>query len=99
MFGKSSLFVQPTSGFVPFSGGGTLDPNLRDAEPMMLARHTTYDELTGLAAVTVEQHIGAWSPAVWSPIASARVRGVEMAVIAAVCAYFSMGLGKVLGIF
>ncbi len=100
MLRKSSLFVQPTSGFVPFSGGGTLDSNLRGAEPMMRAPHTTHDEVTSdaHAEVQVESSIGVWTPAVWSPTAAARVRGAEMAVIAAICGYFTFGLGKVLGL-
>lgn len=100
MLRKSSLFVQPSSGFVPLSGGGTLDPNLRDAGPMMRARHDQTGEPTSESLVEgrVESSIGMWQPAVWSPAAAARVRGAEMVVIAAICGYFTFGLGKVLGL-
>ena len=87
----SSLIVQPTSGFVPFSGGGTIageldvEPSLREWMP------ATPRAAEGPAATGMRR-------TVWTPSSTANVRGVEALVLASVCAYFSFGLGKLLGL-
>jgi hypothetical protein len=90
MLRKSSLLLQPNSGFVPFSGGGTVDEALLDAAlARARAKAPTEVESTDLRGMR---------QMVWMPGTAVRVRGVEMAVIAAICGYFTFGLGKVLGL-
>ena len=91
MLRSPALIVPSTSGFVPFSGGGTIAGEL-DAEPR-----------SGVLAPVaspwrVERETGG-RPAIWEPGTSMSVRRVEMAVLTAVCGYFTFGLGKLLGLF
>ena len=89
----SSLIVQPNSGFVPFSGGGTIAGEL-DVEPSLrewMPARPRAAEAPANAAVGMRR-------TVWAPSSAAQVRGVEALVLASVCAYFSFGLGKLLGL-
>jgi hypothetical protein len=87
----SSLIVQPTSGFVPFSGGGTVAGEL-DVEPHLREWMPAAPRVAGAPAVSGMRRT------VWAPGTAAQVRGVEALVLASVCAYFSFGLGKLLGL-
>lgn len=97
MLRNPSLFVQPTSGFVPFSGGGTLDPGAPDLERFARAPVRARAP-AALPASNVGDDQG-MGRAVWGPARASSVRGVETAVLAAVCGYFAFGLGRLLGLF
>jgi hypothetical protein len=84
MFGKS-LFIQPTSAFVPFSGGASGE--------LELARVATQDQpATDWAAHAVRR-------TTWEAPAGPGVRRVEMVILASVCGYFTFGLGGLLGLY
>ncbi len=82
---STSLFVQPHSGFVPFSGGATLSGDL-DVGPIV----------RGFMAPAKQTERARVLPNVWQADAPSRVRRVETAVLAAICGYFTFGLGKLL---
>jgi hypothetical protein len=111
MLPNRSLLVPPTSGFVPFSGGGLPDdllehepvaraprrpaPDVAEARPSVLDRHP---EAMSEAAAPLVARPGMRSVA-WAPSTTLAVRRVEMGVLAAMCGYFTFGLGKLLGLF
>ena len=82
---STSLFVQPNSGFVPFSGGATHAGDL-DVAPIV----------RGFMAPARQGERTLVRPSVWQPDTPSRVRRVETAVLAAICGYFTFGLGKLL---
>jgi hypothetical protein len=86
----SSLIIQPNSGFVPFSGGGTVAGDLDVLPPA--SRHAP------APAHAADATPKAMRSAVWAPASTAHVRSVEMLVLASVCGYFTFGLGKLLGL-
>ena len=83
---SSSFFVQPNSGFVPFSGGATPVGDL-DVTPIV----------QGFMAPAKQAVRSVVGPSVWQPDTPSQVRRVETAVLAAICGYFTFGLGKLLG--
>jgi hypothetical protein len=96
MLRKPSLIVQPTSGFVPFSGGGALDPSAPNLKRFTRAPiRALAPAAVRASTVRNDQGIGR---AVWEPGIASSVRGVEMAALAAICGYFAFGLGKLLGL-
>ena len=82
---STSLFVQPNSGFVPFSGGATLSGDL-NVGPIV----------RGFMAPAKQGEHALVRPSAWQADAPSRVRRVETAVLAAICGYFTFGLGKLL---
>ncbi len=82
MLRPPSLLGAQTSGFVPFSAGGSVHGDLDEA--------VAAPALAETAAV-------AWRQRTWAPAASGRVRVVEAAVLAAIGGYFSLGLVKLAG--
>ena len=110
MLPNRSLLVPPTSGFVPFSGGGLPDDVL-EHEPVARARRRPAPDFAELRAfvpdVLPEASVdpaphearAGMSQLAWQPATTLAVRRVEMGVLAAVCGYFTFGLGKVLGLF
>jgi len=110
MLPNRSLLVPPNSGFVPFSGGGLPDDLLehepvaraprRPAPAVAEARPSAPDlrsESLPEAAPLVVRPGTRSAP--WTPSTTLAVRRVEMAVLAAMCGYFTFGLGKLLGLF
>jgi hypothetical protein len=109
MLPNRSLLVPPTSGFVPFSGGGMPDEVL-DHEPVTRVPRRRAPDVAeapprvpavlpeALPAIAREARAG-MRQVVWQPATTSVVRRVEMGVLAAVCGYFTFGLGKVLGLF
>jgi hypothetical protein len=105
MLPNRSIWLPPTSGFVPLGSGGAVDDDLLEApvRPAVARRAPVVEEsVVGDRAVAPVAR-GAVRPAsrvhTWEPSTTLVVRRVEMAVLAAVCGYFSMGLVKLLGIF
>lgn len=98
MFRPDSLLGQ-TSGFVPFGAGGSahgdLDGTVAKAAASTLRVGTPAVADPVPAPVAAEP--AAWRQAAWAPAASGRVRFVEAAVLAAIGAYFSLGLVKLVG--
>jgi hypothetical protein len=96
MLPSRSVWVPPTSGFVPFSPAGVLDddevvaPEARVREPAPLA--VTRAEPEPVRAVAP------FRASVWEPATTRAVRRVEMVVLAGICAYFAFGLGRLLGL-
>ena len=100
MLRPPSLLGQ-TSGFVPFGSGGSvhgdLDETVAPSAAASTPRVATPAAADVLPANTAAQPLEAWRPATWAPAASGRVRFVEAAVLAAIGAYFSLGLVKLVG--
>jgi len=90
MLRPPSLLGQ-TSGFVPFGSGGSVHGDLDEAAP------TTAPSTPRVASPAAAEPGVAWRQAAWAPAASSRVRFVEAAVLAAIGAYFSLGLVKLVG--
>ncbi len=102
MFLKNSLPLAQSSGFVAFDGGGAAE--LEDRSAAAAASLLARQSLTALApsesrAITAPHaaESPAYQHAVWQPAVSSRLRKVEGLVIAAVCAYFGLGLAGLLG--
>lgn len=86
MVPNPSLLVRPHSGFVPFSSGGTPVGDLDEAVAP-----------SANAVLPVEPPPGiGFAPAAWEPATSKAARRVEAAVLAAICGYFTFGLGRLL---
>ncbi|HUP08983.1 MAG TPA: hypothetical protein VMU47_17615 [Caldimonas sp.] len=105
MLPNRSLWLPPTSGFVPLGSGGALEGDVLEppVRPAVPRRPPLADEAHPVDTVAapakrdaprLAAHIQAWQPAT-----TLQVRRVEMAVLAAICGYFSMGLVKLLGLF
>ena len=90
MLRPPSLLGQ-TSGFVPFGSGGSVHGDLDEAAP------TTAPSTPRVASPAAAEPGVAWRQAAWAPAASSRVRFVEAAVLAAIGAYFSLGMVKLVG--
>ena len=83
MFRTPSVLGPLTSGFVPFASGAPIDAPHDAAGAEVIARATATP-----AAETLEH-----APQLaWAPASSARIRVVEALVLAAICAYFGLGL-------
>jgi len=99
------MWLPPTSGFVPLGTGGALEDDVHEApaRPAVARRLPVAEEAAPVDAVAVPAaHDAPHAPArvePWQPATTLRVRRVEMAVLAAICGYFSMGLVKLLGLF
>jgi hypothetical protein len=86
MLRNPSLLVQPTSGFVPFSTGASIAGDLDQAPACRV------DVLhPGRPSARIEQRLAGWEP-----VTATTSRRVEAAVLAAICGYFTFGLGKLL---
>jgi hypothetical protein len=100
MLRPPSLLGQ-TSGFVPFSSGGSvhgdLDETATSATPSTLRVAPPAPAVAAVAPASVDGEATPWRQATWTPAATGRVRFVEGAVLAAVCGYFSLGLIKLAG--
>jgi hypothetical protein len=105
MLPNRSLWLPPTSGFVPLGSGGALDDEVLEApvRPAVARRARVAEETVVPDVVAVPASRSAPHAAVrvqtWQPSTMLAVRRVEMAVLAAVCGYFSIGLVKLLGLF
>jgi hypothetical protein len=82
---NKSLFIQPNSGFVPFSGAGTADI---DAPVRAVNLQSANDWSASVAT----------RPS-WEAPAGVGVRRVEMVILASICGYFTFGLGGLLGLY
>jgi hypothetical protein len=95
MLRTPSIFGPLSSGFVPFSSaapGDTLD-EVDAAE----SAHAEAAEVVARAAAAPSIAPVELAPrAVWAPASAARIRLVEAAVAAAICAYFGYGLLRAL---
>jgi hypothetical protein len=106
MLPNRSLWLPPTSGFVPLGSGGALDDEVLEApvRPAVarrarVAEETVVpDDVVAVPASRSAPH-AAVRVQTWQPSTTLAVRRVEMAVLAAVCGYFSIGLVKLLGLF
>lgn len=87
---RDSLLVQPISGFVPFSEGGTIDAEF-DAAPRI-----SFPLPARQPAAPVAPAADGMRQAVWAPHRGRSVRAVEMTVLGAVCSYFVLGLCKLI---
>ena len=105
MLPNRSLWSPPTSGFVPLGSGGALDDDLLEVPVRpAVARRAPVVEESAIADAVAEPASRAPTHAhvhvaTWQPSTTLAVRRVEMAVLAAICGYFSMGLVKLLGFF
>jgi hypothetical protein len=106
MVPNRSLLVPPASGFVPFSGGALSDDVLEHAPPAHALRRRppeVEDLVEGAADALPEAVSHAARPGMrqvqWQPKTTVAVRRVEFGVLAAICGYFTFGLGKLLGVF
>jgi hypothetical protein len=95
MLRPPSLLGQ-TSGFVPFSPGGSVHGDL-DETATSSTPSTLRVAPPAPAVEVVDAEAAPWRQATWTPAATGRVRFVEGAVLAAVCGYFSLGLIKLAG--
>ena len=95
MLRPPALLGKTTSGFVPFSAGGSAHGELDERVAPSALRIATPAADVVPAPVAAEP--AAWRQATWAPPASGRVRFVEAAVLAAIGAYFSFGLVKLVG--
>lgn len=92
MFRTPSVFGPLSSGFVPFSSGGTLDTSAEAETAKVIARVSAAPAAADLDTAEVAPRTA------WAPASSARIRVVEALVVAAVCAYFAFGLlGTIVG--
>ena len=99
MLRPPSLLGQ-TSGFVPFGAGGSVHGDLDEAAPTAAPSgvRVVAPATADLVPVPAEAEPAvAWRQDAWAPAASGRVRFVEAAVLAAIGAYFSLGLVKLVG--
>ncbi len=100
MLRPPSLLGQ-TSGFVPFSAGGSVHGDLDETVATTCAPSTLRVATPAVAdpvpAPVAAESASAWRQATWAPAASGRVRFVEAAVLAAIGTYFSLGLVKLVG--
>jgi hypothetical protein len=98
MLRPPSLLGQ-TSGFVPFNAGGSVHGELDERVVTAKAPALRRERLPAQAAPQPAHADAAapWHQAAWAPAASGRVRFVEAAVLAAVGAYFSLGLVTLVG--
>jgi hypothetical protein len=102
MFLKSSFSVPPTSGFVAFDGGGAADVEVRRdpaEETVTVVAPRLEPELLRAHERPVEVANGWRESQAWQPATSRIVRRVEAVVIAALCAYFALGLAGLAGWF
>jgi hypothetical protein len=83
---NKSLFIQPNSGFVPFSGAGATD--LETPARVASQPHSASDWAAH-----------AQNRATWEAPAGVGVRRVEMVILASICGYFTFGLGGLLGLY
>ena len=98
MFRTSSFFGPRNSGFVPFASGAPVDaPAEDDLASVESAEGEAAAALARAAAPVGDAVPHAVAP--WAPAASAHVRVVEGAVLAAICAYFGWGLLSAFGLF
>ncbi|HEX4236315.1 MAG TPA: hypothetical protein VH041_18660 [Caldimonas sp.] len=96
MLRTSSLFGPVNSGFVPFASGAPVDaPAELDLNGD--AAEAIAGEVVARAAAVAAPSYADVTP--WAPASSARIRIVEGAVIAALCAYFGWALLGTLGAF
>ena len=97
MLRPPSLLGQ-TSGFVPFGSGGSVHGDLDEAAPTTAPStpRVASPAAADVAPAAAEPGV-AWRQSAWAPAASSRVRFVEAAVLAAIGAYFSLGLLKLVG--
>jgi len=90
MLPNRSLWLPPTSGFVPLGSGGALDDEVLEApvRPAVARRRPIAEEAAVADVVAVPAHRGATPAGVriqpWQPSTTVAVRRVEMAVLAAV---------------
>jgi len=105
MLPNRSLWSPPTSGFVPLGSAGVLDDEVLEApaRPAVARRALVVEEPAIAQAVAQpasrpSTHVR-MRAATWQPSTTLAVRRVEMAVLAAICGYFSIGLVKLLGFF
>jgi hypothetical protein len=85
-----SVLVQPTSGFVPFSDGGS--PVESQEASVVVASRAAADEaepalLQGIPPVDA-----------WNTPHATSVRRLEAAILLVLSGYFTFGLGKLLGL-
>jgi hypothetical protein len=104
MLPNRSVWVPPTSGFVPFSPAGAFEDEVLDVpegrvrEPVRtpVARpepEPALDLRPEPARASTPLRASTWRPAT-----TLAVRRVEMAVLAGVCAYFAFGLVRLFGL-
>jgi hypothetical protein len=97
MLPNRSLWVPPTSGFVPFSPAANVDDDVLESPPAPVsARKPAVAHELAPPVAPAERH--AMRSMAWQPSTTRAVRRVEAAVLAAVCGYFTLGLGKLLGL-
>jgi hypothetical protein len=95
MFAQSSLLLAPASGFVAFDGGGAVvadRPSVRS-----LVRVPATVERPAPPAADVVANEGMRQSATWQPAFAERTRRVEASLIVALCAYFALGLARLVG--
>jgi hypothetical protein len=95
MLRTSSLLGPINSGFVPFASGAPVDAPA-ELDHGDSAEAEAAEVVARAAAVAAPPHADI---APWVPTSSARIRIVEGAVLAAVCAYFGWGLVRALAGF
>jgi len=104
MLRTSSFFGPLNSGFVPFSSAAPVDAladhDVGDGGVAELERSEA--EAAEVVARAAAMPVGDAVPHAvtpWAPASSARIRIVEGAVVAAICAYFGWGLLRTLAGF
>jgi hypothetical protein len=93
---KSSLSIAPSSGFVAFDGGGTVEADAHRftaKAPVLVPQPCEQEPLLSDAGEASELR----QSAVWQPSVGLRARRVEGTVIVAICAYFLFGCASLLG--
>ncbi|HEY2558325.1 MAG TPA: hypothetical protein VGI48_01285 [Caldimonas sp.] len=91
------MFGPINSGFVPFASGAPVDaPAELDDSDADAAEAEASEVVARAAAAAAPPRIDI---APWMPATSARIRIVEGAVVAAICAYFGWGLLRTLAGF
>lgn len=101
MLRPPSLLGVQTSGFAPFSAGGSmhgdLDEPVGTTRTPSTLRVATPPVEAAPSPASVDRETVAWRQAVWAPVASGRVRLVEATVLAAIAGYFALGLVRLAG--
>jgi hypothetical protein len=93
---KSPLSIAPSSGFVAFDGGGSVEVDsyrFAGKAPVLVPQPREQEAISSDASDASELR---QSP-VWQPRAGVRARRVEGAVIVAICGYFLFGCASLLG--
>jgi hypothetical protein len=95
MFPKSSLVLAPASGFVAFDGGGAVVADRSSVRSLIRVPATIERPAPPVADVAANE--GRRQSATRQPTFAARTRRVEASLVMALCAYFALGLARLVG--